>query len=51
MKRDKHNLLSDPFQVKEKADKAKEANREHMKKRAKGTSGVSRDYKLKYPKV
>jgi hypothetical protein len=45
MKRDKHNLLSDPFQVKEKADKAKEANREHMKKTDKQKS---KEYQKNY---
>lgn len=46
-RRDKHNLLNDPFAVKDKSDKLKDDNKARMKKRAKGTGKINRSMHLK----
>ena len=46
-RRDKHNLLEDPFETKEKSDKLKEQNKASMKKRLKGTGKIDRSFHLK----
>lgn len=46
-RRDKHNMLLDPFETKEKSDKLKEQNKASMKKRLKGTGKIDRSFHLR----
>lgn len=47
MKRDKHDLMKDPFETKEKADKEKKRNQEWHKARNKGTGRIDRSFHQK----
>jgi len=46
-RRDKYNLLSDPVEAQQKADKDRERGKEYGKKRAKGTGKINRSFHLR----
>ncbi len=46
-KRDKFNMMADPMEEKEKADKEKKRNQEYHKARNKGTGRIDRSYHTK----
>lgn len=46
-RRDRYNPFGDPLDEQVKADKAREANRESMKKRLKGTGKIDRSFHTK----